>query len=66
MPNETTDFHEPPKPGTEFIPLEPSGAIDAVECCPCWREGYCAAERDVSALAIARGQMLAYRGESTP
>lgn len=67
MNNETTDFHEPPKPGTEFeiLPIDPGSGTDAVYCCKCRDEGYCAAEQAVSAAALAYSQALAYWGGGT-
>ena len=65
MTNETTDFHEPPKPGTEFIPIDPDNGIDAVYCCKCREDGFCASEQLSSALSLAGGQVAAFFGEST-
>jgi len=67
MPNETTDFFEPPKPGTEYVgvdPLNPDEPKRAVYCCKCQDEGFCASEQTVSGLARAYGQSLAFWGES--
>lgn len=65
MSNETTNFNEPPKPGAEFLPIDPDKGIDAVYCCKCVEENHCVAEKSNSAISFAYGQFLVYRGTST-
>lgn len=63
--NELIDFHEPPKPGTEFDILlndtDDSGiGKREVYCCKCNNATYCAAEQYVSNLSLIGGQIYSY------
>lgn len=60
MPTEPTNFHASPDPDAEFEIDEPIIEEDAVYCCKCRNETFCAAEQSASVISFAYGQTVAY------